>query len=84
MSVPCLCAARVGCKPELPNTVGNCSVGDFVSEVLVALTSCFCGRCGKNVFFLRRDVCAGEFLGNFVEGFLGRCRTIVFLKGSES
>ena len=80
MSVPCFCAARVGCKPELPNTVGNCSVSDFVSEMLVAITSCFCGRCGKDVFFLRRGVRANNFLRNFVKGFLGECGTIVFLK----
>ena len=83
MSVSCLRAARVGRKPKLPNTIGNCSVGDFVGEMLVAVMSCFGGRCGKDVLFLRRDLCANDFLGNFVKGFLRRYRTVVFLEGSE-
>ena len=83
MSVPCLRAARVGRKPELPNAVGNCSVGDFVGEVFVAITSCFGGGCEEDVLLLRRDLCANECVGNFVKGFLRRNRTVVFLEGTE-
>ena len=83
VSIPCLLAARMGRESELPNAVGNCSMGDFVSEVLVTVTPCFRGSCEENVFFLRRCVRANNFLRYFVKSFLGECGTVVFLKSPE-
>ena len=52
MCVACFGAAGVGCEPKLSNTVGDCSVSDFASQVLVAGASGF-GCCSEeNVLFL--------------------------------
>ena len=41
------------------------------------------GSGGKDGLFLRRDLSANEFEGNFVEGFLRCGRTIVFVKSTK-
>ena len=53
MCVACFGAAGVGGKPELPNAVGNGSVGDFASKVFVTRAPGFGGGCEENILFLR-------------------------------
>ena len=52
MCVASFGAAMVGGEPELPDTIGNGSVGDFANKVFVAHAPGLGGNCKKNVFFL--------------------------------
>ena len=56
MCVTCFGGAGVGCEPELPNTAGNCPVGDFASQVLVAGAPGFSCCSKENVLFLSREL----------------------------
>ena len=52
MCVACFGAAGVGCKSELSDTAGHCSMSDFAGKVFVARAPGFGGCGGKDVLFL--------------------------------
>ena len=83
MRVACFGASRMGRKPELSYTVGNCPVCDFLIKVFVTSASSFGSSGEKDVSFLCRSFCADEFLGHFIKSLLRWGWTLVLLEGTE-
>ena len=52
MCVACFGGARMGCKSELSDAVGDCSMRYFASEVFVTRAPSLSGSCEEDVMFL--------------------------------